>query len=77
MTRPTSKAEPWTTQQELAWLERIGADYIGGQAPTRLDWLRGYLAGAARRVRWDGLDREKILHHAARLATLAALEAGR
>lgn len=64
----------WTTADECAWLDRIGQTYCHTQGMPAAPLLRHYLAGAARRQRWDNLDPEKIIDHAQRRLLQAELE---
>ena len=52
----------WSTFGEMKFIENIGK-YREKQKYTKLQLLEKYKATLSKRVRWDLLDKEKILEH--------------
>jgi hypothetical protein len=64
---PTLPAKPWTTKDEIEWLDSIGSDDRNDRKPPPIVFLRGYIEGAKKRVLWDNMDAKKCVIHANKL----------
>ena len=59
----------WSTANELTFLKHLGTGRwseksLAVKERSRGELLALYLAGAQKRDRWDGMDREKVLQYA-------------
>jgi hypothetical protein len=66
-----STATGWTTDRELAFIDRLGRHSVHGVQAGRRALLQGYVSSLPRRDRWG----EMHPHHVAAYAQRALLEA--
>lgn len=72
------KMPPWTTEAEIAWIDRIGEEYQRNHPHIPMDrtqLLKNYLKASTRRVRWGDIDQARCIAHVCRLLTEIQLEA--
>jgi len=59
-----SDNEAWATRKEVNWLKKIGThvdEHSTHALRRRIDFLRGYRDGIAKRVKWDAIAKDWML----------------
>lgn len=55
----------WTTKNEIDFIKEIGTGQFSKSvrvvSKSQIELLRGYVAGAKKRVVWDGIDRDACI----------------
>ena len=58
-----SSESGFSTQLEMMFLDGLGFN-SGGHTCSRDDLLRKYISSCERRVRWDGINKAKVISYA-------------
>ena len=53
----------YSTASEIRFINQLGNHHATRKTKAQL--LRGYLSGCAKRVKWAGIDKYKVMSHAA------------
>jgi hypothetical protein len=63
MSKKPSNVMFWTTETEIAYLDKIGKDYpeVGRK---KIEFLRGYIKSLDKRTTWNGVNRWEVKKHA-------------
>jgi|GEM_PF-6978063 len=63
MSKKPSNVMFWTTETEIAYLDKIGKDYPEINR-SKIDFLKGYIKAIDKRVSWNGVNRWEVKKHA-------------
>ena len=58
---------PWSTEDELEYLNEIGESGRNPNAGTKKAFLQGYLNSCQRRLIWNSIDKSAVVLHTQRL----------
>lgn len=58
---PVKTFLPWATGQEIEFMRTLGRHHPGEPTLTRMEALRNYRDGLLKRVRWDEIDRIRVM----------------